>query len=60
MQTKSYNKVRKILSDFPSTWYPALLIELIEAAHRKNVFHKYGATKIARQTERRIAENGKA
>lgn len=53
---ESYRALEELLSNLPATWYPALIIHMIEVSHKKNVFQTYGATRVARSTERKIKE----
>lgn len=53
---ESYRALEELLSNLPATWYPALIIHMIEVAHRKNVFKPLGATRLARKTEKKIKE----
>jgi hypothetical protein len=58
----SFEDIEMMVRYLPLTWYPALLIAVIEAAYAHNVFLNGGASKVAARVEKRLhkeAETGK-
>ena len=52
---ESYEERAEYLKNLPMTWYPALIITMVEAAYEKKVFVKPdGASKFVAITERRL------
>ena len=52
--TQNYESLRQELSELPMTWYPDLIRAMIEAAIKKKVFLKGGATRFVRDVEKKI------
>lgn len=52
-----WEKFVKEIENLPTTWYPALILEMVKAAYGKNVFLPGGASRIVQQME---VELGKA
>lgn len=49
---KNYEDLRTELGGLPRTWYPDLIRAMVEAAIKKGVFLKGGATRFVRNVER--------
>lgn len=49
-----YQALANFLSDLPMTWYPALILTMVEAAYRKNVFKKNGCSKTIKDLEDKL------
>lgn len=52
--TQNYESLRQELSELPMTWYPDLIRAMIEAAIKKKVFLKGGATRFVRDVEKKL------
>lgn len=48
-----YEKIVKIVKKLPMTWYPAIIIEIIESAIDKGVFKKDKAHIFVKNIEKR-------
>lgn len=48
----SYEDLRKSLGELPVTWYPDLIRAMVQAAIKKGVFLKGGATRFVAQVEK--------
>lgn len=42
----------------PTTWYPALLLKMVEAAYAKNVFKDGGASILIKNLEKKLGVSG--
>jgi hypothetical protein len=51
-----YFDLEKELSNLPMTWYPALIIHLVETAYQKNVFVPGGATVLVNNLEKKLGK----
>lgn len=49
----SYESLVEYLKNLPATWYPTLILEMVDAAHSKRVFVKSGAAKLVALHEAR-------
>lgn len=54
---ESYEDLVAYLREQPMTWYPALIVEMVEAAYKKKVFLPGGASTIIAKWEEK---NGRA
>ena len=49
---ETYEDLKRNLQDLPATWYPALIVAMVEAAYSKRVFVDLnGASNLIRQFE---------
>ncbi len=53
----SYNEIVDILKNIPITFYPALLLELIEVSYKRKVWIDGGASKLVKRIENKIKKN---
>jgi hypothetical protein len=53
MKYDDYNDLKNGLKNLPMTWYPALILEMVKAAYKKNVYLPGGASKNIKQAEQR-------
>jgi hypothetical protein len=58
MKYNGYEDLCNGLKDLPQTWYPALLITMVEAAYSKRVFVPGGASSLIRKAELKINRQG--
>lgn len=56
LEDMDYEQIVQSLRNLPMTWYPALIVEMIEAAHNKKVFKDGGATSLARSVEKKLGK----
>jgi hypothetical protein len=59
MEFKNYNDLEEGLKGLPATWYPALIISIVEIAYHKNVFVPGGASHLIQNAEERIGQEKK-
>lgn len=48
-----YEEAVQTIHNFPITWYPALILEMLEAAWKKKVFRKGGASSMVTKLEQK-------
>lgn len=53
MKDLSYEQITQLIRDLPRTWYPALILEMINAAYAKKVFVRGGAEVLVSNHEKR-------
>lgn len=51
MDESSYDAWVSEIKKLPATWYPALIIEMVEAAYLRGVFIRGGASKMIASVE---------
>lgn len=56
MEFVDYLDLKKGLEILPVTWYPDIITHLIETAHKRNVFLRNGASRLAYRVERELVE----
>jgi hypothetical protein len=56
LEQASYEDIVELLNTLPTTWYPALLVTMVEAAYKKPVFQPGGASRIIAKVEARIGK----
>lgn len=54
MKYIDYKDLEDGLEKIPVTWYPAIILHIIEVAHKRNVFKPYGASRMIRKFEKRL------
>lgn len=52
----SYRDLEQLLRELPATWYPALLVALIEGAYTRNVWRPGKVQQFVANIESRILE----
>lgn len=50
----NYERVLATLGDLPQTWYPAVLIHLVECSYKQRVFRPGGASLLVAKLERKL------
>ena len=50
-ETMNYDDWEKEIETLPTTWYPALIIKMVEEAYRKKVFVTGGASTLIQRVE---------
>lgn len=58
LNVSEYEDLVSFLADLPETWYPDLLIRVVEAAYKKEVFLLGGASRLIQRIEQRIGKKG--
>ena len=53
MKYDNYNDLKRGLKNLPMTWYPALILEMVRAAYKKNVYIPGGASINIKQFEQK-------
>jgi hypothetical protein len=56
LETASYEEIVEMLNTMPMTWYPALMVTLVEAGYKKKVFLPSGASTIIQTLERKLGK----
>lgn len=51
-----YNRIKEEIVNLPVTWYPALIVEMVQAAIQKRVFKPGGITEFVKEIEDRTNE----